>query len=178
VVSLVRDPIARQVSGVFQSPDFASVSLRDRSGCFDVDRVVAYLEECFLTAPPGHGADSWFDEELGTVFGVDVFAQPFPRERGYTILREKRARVLLLRVEDLDRTLGPALCEFLDLPKEPAIVRSNVRGHSGDAAEYARVLERFRLPREIVDEIYARRLVRHFYTEEMIARFARRWTAV
>ena len=57
-------------------------------------------------------------------------------------------------------------------------MRSNVRGRSGDAAEYARVLERFRLPREIVDEIYARRLVRHFYSEEMIAGFARRWTAV
>ena len=73
VVSLVRDPIARQISGLFQSPDLASISLHDRSGRFDVDRVVAYLEEHFLTADPHHGADSWFDEELGTVFGVDVF---------------------------------------------------------------------------------------------------------
>lgn len=177
VVSLVRDPIARQISGLFQSPDLASISLHDRSGRFDVDRVVTYLEEHFLTADPHHGADSWFDEELATVFGVDVFAHPFPRGRGYSILREKRARVLLLRMEDLDRTLGPALCEFLDLPKEPALVRSNVRNRTGDAAEYARVLERFRLPRERVEEIYARRLVRHFYSEEMIAEFTRRWAA-
>jgi hypothetical protein len=176
VVSLVRDPIARSVSGLFQSPDFARVSLRDRSGRFDVDRVVAYLEERFQTADPCGGAEAWFDDELAAVFGVDVFAQPFPREQGYTILRGQRARVLLLRLEDLDRTLGAGLLELLDLPKQPAIVRSNLRERSADAAEYARVLERFRLPREIVEEIYARRMVGHFYTEEMIERFRRRWT--
>lgn len=176
VVSLVRDPIARQVSGLFQSPDFARVALRDRSGRFDVDRVVSYLEERFRTADPCGGADRWFDEELAQVFGIDVFEKPFPRERGYTILRGSRARVLLLRVEDLDRTLGPGLLELLDLPKQPPIVRSNVRERTADAAEYAEVLERFRLPREVVEGIYSRRLVRHFYTEARIAAFRRRWT--
>ena len=84
--------------------------------------------------------------------------------------------MLLLRLEDLDRTLAAGLVELLDLPKQPAIVRSNLRERSADAPEYAEVLERFRLPRDIVEEIYARRLVGHFYTPEMIERFQRRWT--
>ena len=176
VISLVRDPIARQVSGLFQSPDFASVPLRDAKGRFDVDRVLAYLEERFLAADPAGAAERWFEEELRSVFGVDVFAQPFPRERGYTLMRSRAASVLVLRTEDLDHTLGPALMELLDLPKAPAIVRSNLRDRTAHAADYAEVRARFRLPREIVDEIYARRLTQHFYPEAMIVEFKRRWT--
>lgn len=175
VISLVRDPIAREVSGLFQSPDFAEVSLRDAAGRFDVDRVLAHLERHFLGEDPCAGAERWFDEELRRVFGVDVFAEPFPRDRGYAVLRNRAARVLLLRTEGLDRTLGPALAEFLDLPKEPAVVPSNLREQTPEAADYAEVLARLRLPRPVVDRIYARRLARHFYAPETLEGFARRW---
>ncbi|MGH0030088.1 MAG: putative capsular polysaccharide synthesis family protein [Myxococcota bacterium] len=175
VISLVRDPIAREVSGLFQIPDFREVSLRDRDGALDPTRIVEYLEERLASGGAAGAAERWFDEELRRVFDVDVFAEPFPRERGWDVRRSRSARVLLLRTEDLDRTLGPALARFLDLPKEPAVVRANERSASPDAAAYAEVRSRLRLHPALVDEIYAQRLPRHFYDAAMLDGFRRRW---
>jgi hypothetical protein len=176
IISLVRDPIAREVSGLFQLPELAGGGVRDRQGRIDVERALAWLESLFARGEACLGADRWFDEELRDVFGIDVFAQPFPRERGYAVLGGRRARVLLLRTEDLDRTLGPALQEFLDLPKPPALVRANQRAQSEQAPAYREVLDRFRLEPAVVEEIYARRLSRHFYPDAMLEAFHRRWT--
>jgi hypothetical protein len=82
---------------------------------------------------------------------------------------------LVLRTEDLDRTLAGALQDFLDLHKAPRVVHANQRARTDQADTYRSVLARFRLPRDAVDAVYARRLARHFYSESMLEGFRRRW---
>ena len=176
VITLVRDPIARDVSGIFQSPELYGAGLVDAQRRFDVERVLECLRERFCGE---HGCDytfEWFDRELRSALGVDVLKRPFPRERGYTVLEGARASVLVLRTEDLDRTLAPGLRELLGIEKVTSVARANVRdeGAAGDA--YRDVLRRLRLPREAVLRIYAHPFVRHFYPDAMIDTFARRWT--
>ena len=176
VVSLVRDPIAREISSVFQSSALFGEALRDGDR-IDTDRALAFLGERFSGPDPCGYAEEWFDRELAVTFGIDVFDQPFDRERGYTILRSRRADVLLLRTEDLDRTLPAAVAELLGLAEEPALLRDNERVHTPDSETYARVRESFRLPRSVVEGIYQGRLARHFYGKDMIEAFTRRWSA-
>ena len=175
VVSLVRDPIAREISSVFQSSSLLGEALRvgDR---IDVDRASAFLTERFSAPDPCGYAEQWFDRELAVTFGIDVFDQPFDRDRGYTILRSRRANVLLLRTEDLDRTLPAAAAELLGLAEEPALLHDNVRVHTPDGETYTRVRKSFRLPRSVVERIYSGRLARHFYGKDMIEAFIRRWS--
>jgi len=176
VVTLVRDPIARRISALFQNPEHAGGAVQDAQGRIDPERAAAWLRRSVTETDAVAYAEKWLDGELFAVFGIDVFAHPFDRARGWEILRGERADVLVLRCEDLDRTLGPALRSFLGLPREPAVVRDNVRAAGPDAAAYAAVRRLLRLDRATCERIYAGRLARHFYPPEQLERFTRRWT--
>ena len=84
--------------------------------------------------------------------------------------------MLLLRTEDLDRVLGPAIAELLDLRKPPKLVRATERAASSDRDLYDSVVEKFRLPRSEVDRVYADRVTRHFYPPDAIDRLTERWS--
>jgi len=177
VVTLVRDPIAREVSGLFQNPEFASTELRDRHGRYDVERTVEFLENALCAADACDYVHNWFDRELRKTFGIDVFAAPFQKERGWTLLCNERARVLVLRMEDLDRTLGPALVEFLGLDEEPKTASQNVRSERPEGSDYREVVAALRLPHRVCERIYSHRFSRHFYSDAMLADFSQRWSA-
>lgn len=177
VVTLVRDPIAREVSGLFQNPEFASIQLRDRHGRYDVERTIALLEKSLCAEDACHYVHTWFDRELRATFGIDVFATAFPKEQGWTVLCNERARVLVLRMEDLDRSLGPALAEFLGLDGEPKLASGNLRSERAEGSDYRAVLAGFRLPRGVCERIYGHRFSRHFYSDAMLAEFTERWSA-
>ena len=176
IVTLVRDPIARELSGLFQVPEFAERELRNATGALDPPRVLAYLHHRFERVEAGLGPELWFDRELRTMFDLDVLDLPFPKHRGWEIYQNRRTRLLLLRMEDLDHTLGPALATFLRLPDTPKTVRANERSRSGDAATYAEVLRRFRLPRARVEALYRTRVPQHFYDADTLRRFVQRWS--
>jgi hypothetical protein len=175
VVTLVRDPIAREVSGLFQSPQLHADGLVDARGRFDVERVLAVLTARLCADDACRYAFEWFDLELRAVLGVDALAAPFPRERGYALLEGERATALVLRTEDLDRTLAPGLRELLGIEPPAADGRANVRDAGAGGGAYREVLRRLRLPRAAAQRIYAHPFVRHFYPDSMIEAFLLRW---
>jgi hypothetical protein len=183
VVTLVRDPIPRNVSSFFQNLEtlfdvWPAKELVKRS----VDDVASGLVELFLRSyvedSPTTSGDAdpltWFDEEFAPVWHVDVFREPFPAEPGFVEIEAPNARVLLLRLEDLDRVAGAAFARFLGL-EDFAISRSNVAADKEYAALYARFKERLALPPEYVDRVYSSRYATHFYTAEELDGMRRRW---
>ena len=176
-ITLVRDPVARAVSAVFQSPELARVSGVSLAGAqpgeLDVKRTVAWIAESIGQQGAADYPERWLARELLPVLGVDVFAHAFDRARGYRIIEGPRGRVLLLRTEDLDRRLGAALQDFYGLGHAPTVQRSNVR--RGLRADYGEVLEQLRLPESLVDRIYAGRFARHFYAADEIETFRGHW---
>ena len=173
IVTVVRDPIARNLSDHFLS--LGNYTLRDfferyRRGKASLDEVVDDFVHGY-----DHGCrDSWFDEEIGAVFGIDVLVHSFDHSRRYAIIEKDGVSVLVLRQEDLRDTLSPALAEWLgviigELPQRHV----SARDPNGDV--YRQLLERVRLPQDLVDRMYAIPWVRHFYTPEEIASFRKRW---
>lgn len=173
LISLVRDPVARNVATFFQNlpeivPDWRKQA---RNGTLDVRA----LQGTFLQINTIHGApDAWFDRQLKPVFDIDVYASPFPVETGYKIYKNPpRARLLVLRLEDLDRVAGPAMHDFLGL-------EDFVIGHTNttESKEYAAIYQIFKqipLPAGYVNSMYGTRYARHFYSEEELEKFAQRW---
>ncbi len=183
VVTLVRDPVRRNVSSFFQNLEpmfdfWPAEELKTRSA----DEVAARLVELFLDSyvagnlPVEHDGDplTWFDVELKPVFGVEVFAKPFPVTRGYEIYAGTNSRVLLVRLEDLDRVAQPAFAEFLG-----ADVGHVVQRNDASDKVYADVYRRFKhllkMPCQYLDRMYSSRYSRHFYTEGEIAKFRSSW---
>ena len=176
VVTLVRDPVARNLSSFFQvgeseyGVDFSSLARAPRG-----EALAARLLDEFLHRFRGHDApDTFFDEELLPVFGIDVYAAPFPVEQAYHVYAGPRADALVLRVEDLDRCFSTAVAQFLGVPDIP-LARVNASEDKDYGELYAWFRRAVTLPDEYLDRVYSSRYARHFYSDEEIRRMRARW---
>jgi hypothetical protein len=158
VISCVREPVARAVSAYFYSgrtdPSPAAVG--------------AFVEEL--------AAHDWFDAEMATTIGLDVYAEPFDPAQGWAVYRHEQFRVLLLRTEDLRRVGPAALQEHLGLAAPPPIVDRNLGVDQELGRAYRAFTDTACLSRALVEAVYRIELAQHFYSPAERDAFARRWT--
>ena len=185
VITLVRDPVARNVSLFFEKLEVPiGYDWFERRKQLSDGELLAELGPLFeehvldpgglarLDVDPLH----WFDLEMAPVFGVDIFATPFSPERGWQIYEGERARLLLIRTADLDRVGQEALEEFLGAPGIK-LVSGNVADRREHASIYALFREKLHLAPEHLDEVYGSRLVKHLFTPLEIEAMRSRWEA-
>src|SRR5699024_3797273 len=177
VITLTRDPVARQVSSFFQNSkrffgiDFESMNqsneevlerlmdvfLNDFIGKNDID---------FLDASPL----TWFDEEIKEVFNVDVYDSSFPKERGYALFKNGSVEILLIRLEDLNRCFREASYQLLG--REVEIIKSkNAAEDKNYASIYAAFKNQLVLPQQYLDRMYESKYAKHFYSRDEILGF-------
>ena len=176
-MSVVREPVARNISSFFQIADriFGPTYWQQRLAEPD-DVVLDRLEHDFLERYDDHDIPiEWFDAELRRFFGIDVYGSAFPHETGYQILHGERARVLVLRLESLANCAPQAFDEFLGL-RHFHLTSRNVALDK----RYARLYRLFgasaTLPGDYLDRIYSSTYVRHFYDGTEIEAFRNRWS--
>lgn len=170
VITVVRDPVARNISSYFQIAeleygiDLSATSAADAAG----------LAERFLEEFHGHDLPlRWLDDELRAVLGVDVLSEPFSSS-GYAVYSGRHADVLLLRFEDLGRVFAPAVSAFLGTP-----VTMSIAANTSDSKRYgdlyAQTRQRLALPPEYLDRMYDSPYCRHFWSDEELRRMRERW---
>jgi hypothetical protein len=175
VVTLVRDPIGKAVSAFFYNIDLSKAKRGFR--WFRKDKVIRELVNRFMDTVDFKDGSGWFDDQLKPVFGVDVFAEPFPVEQGYHIYETANSDVLLLKIEHLDRCAAEAFGNFLGL-ENFTLADTNRAEDTSYAAIYGAFKDKLNLPPQLLDEVYSSRLPRQFYSEQEIRTFRRRWGAV
>lgn len=164
VITLVRDPIARNVSSYFEHLDdiwsapnaYASTSVED-------------LQQGFVERFPHDEALTWFDDELHAVFGIDVYAYPFPASGSLRI-----DNILILKSELDDATKCAAIAEHLGL-REVSLRRRNVTNHKPYGEVYRRFVDTLALDRTYVDRMLDARYTRHFYTDDEREAMRSKW---
>jgi putative capsular polysaccharide synthesis protein len=172
VVTLVRDPVARNISDYFHK--LAELNPARVAGEAS-DELVAELGREFLERFEDHEVPlTWFDSELKSVFGLDVYDAPFPVAKGYGLYANDNAAVLVVRAEDLDRVAADAFREFLGIEKL-TLSAANLAQQKPYARLYRRFIEQVELPSEYLSRMYESRFARHFYAEEELAAFSRKW---
>lgn len=102
------------------------------------------------------------------------YATPFPKERGYVILERGNLRMLILRMEDLDRCVTPAIREFLGIP-DFRLASKNIGEQKAYGQVYQDTLKVLRLPPDYVQRKHATKYARHFYTPEELNASVSRW---
>ena len=156
VITLVREPVGRNIAWFFQNlheliPDWEE---RMRAKTLGLKE----LQELFLQSPRVKHAvpEVWFRNQLQPVFDVDVFAEPFPTEIGYKIYRQStRSSLLLIRVENLTDCASLAMKEFLGLDRF-VLVNSNVAADKSYAPFYD-AFRKLLLPGTYLKEMYGTR---------------------
>lgn len=173
VISLVRDPIARNISAFF------APSVNPLHG-----RLQAYAEydprllREFLEVFPEEQHEwplVWFDEIFKPATGIDVYATPFPKQKGYGIYEGAEYRALVIRTEDLSKKLAKALVEFLDLPDDAAIAVEHRAHGQYYTGLYTDFLAKVTIPESYIERMYGSKYANHFYSKAALKHFAERW---
>jgi len=169
IITLVRDPVAANLSMFFQIFDlFYGVP-------YSEDRItVEELSEGFLRLYPHFRPVTWFDVEFRTTTGIDVYRHDFPKEQGCAVIKQGSLEVLLLKSEISDEAKADAIGRFIGLT-DFTMVRSNTAGHKPYARQYDQVRQHLVVPSALLDDLYDSRFARHFYTESELRDFRARW---
>lgn len=182
VVTLVRDPVRREVSEFFQYVEALHPELLDEDGLLKTQRAARVLQARFMFFKESSNYTCrWFDMEIKELFGLDVFAFPFDHIKGYTLIEQGNVRLLVLRLEDLDRTLNPGLRELVgarysDWKGRDGKDRANVGAQKASGEQYRELVANFRLRRSVGEKIYGTTYARHFYTPAERDGFVEKWT--
>ncbi len=173
VITLVRDPVATNLSGLFHNYAWWPRELKAR--CAETaPACLEALGDYFLNHYPQSVPETWFDMEVKPLYGIDVYAQPFDAQRGYAIYRNEFADVLVLKLEKLNACAPAAFREFMGLD-DFRLVESN----TADDKTYADLYKAFRrdlaLPADYLERMYGSRYARHFYSAEELAAFRGKW---
>jgi len=175
VISLVRDPVARQVSDFIKNGYDYFPNLMHPDGKPDIQKSLDHLESLFRDFDERKDyACTWFDQEMKTVFGVDIFAHTFDKQKGYTIITDDNVDLLLITLESMNECFVSAMREFFGL-SDIQMIKANVSANGSFASEYKAIVNNFRLPADMLDKIYFTRFTRHFYSDLKIGAFKNKW---
>jgi hypothetical protein len=169
IVSLVRDPVARNISFYFETLDVLWQTERayERVG---LERLLAEFHERFRHE---RGVD-WFDREFKPVLGLDVYEHPFPHDRGYQRLDSGPYEVLIMRHDLDDRVKEKCLADLVGV-RSVSLSPKNVSAQKPYADVYREFLRRVELPEDYVNRLLDSKYARHFYSPEELARFRAKW---
>ncbi len=175
IVTLVREPVARNISRFFQ--DYKLKLLDFKHKYDNRDDFLYEIIKYFFEEYPHETTLTWFDRELNSVFGVDVFASQFPRSKGYKVYKGELADVLLLKTESLHECSQDAFKEFLNIGKFNLLSINNA-----NEKEYFTIYRDFKdsiiLPDYYMDRMYNSKYSQHFYSQVEINTFKAKWSKI
>ncbi|MDH3717650.1 MAG: putative capsular polysaccharide synthesis family protein, partial [Planctomycetota bacterium] len=117
---------------------------------------------------------TWFDVELKSTLGIDVYEHSFPKEAGYLAVSRENVDLLVLKCELSDALKEQAISRFLGID-DFTITRSNVTARKATARTYEEFTKAIQLPDSYIDTMYGSKYAQHFYGEQELAQFRHRW---
>jgi len=176
VITLTRDPVARNLSAFFQSLSLWAPNAIERFAAGEREILFEQLLQIFLRDYPHQKPHMWFERELEAVFGVDIYDFEFDQSSGYNIYDWGNVSLLVMRLENLSRCYRPALAVFFDKDtSDLVLVRMNEAAQKEYHLCYRAFLDWLILPEDYLQEQYSSRYAQHFYSEEERKRFSRKW---
>lgn len=174
IITLTREPVGRAISFAFQ--DWKR-QLPDVSGPNELDpeRMIELVREKLQPGSFHANPGQWFERELRAIFNIDAMAIPYNFEQGYVMLRSGPVDVLMIRMEDLDRSLEAGLADLYGQDTQGIEMRrSNVGENKKYADLLAEVKERLAIPPSMSERIWSTDYAEHFYGPD-IHRLRKKW---
>lgn len=163
VITLTREPVSRAVSFAFQDWKRQLPEISDLDE-LNPERMIELVMEKLRPGSEHANPGQWFERELETVFGIDVLSIPYDFEQGYVTVRHGPVEVLVIRMEDLNRSLERGLADLYDLDcRDIQMRRSNVGGNKEYADLLSRVKKQLTIPTSVGEHVWATDYAKHFY---------------
>jgi len=159
IISLVREPISRNISAFFQN------FKRDTGIDFkDHQYTVQEIQTVFLEKYNHDVSLIWFDEYFEKNFGIDVYSEPFP-DSGHIVFKKNDVSLLLMRHDLVDATKAKLIKEFIPLT-DFELQNENVSAAKIYAETY-KAFKKLKLPQSYLDKMAQSKYMNHFYKKEI-----------
>ena len=187
ILSLTREPIARNLSAFFENLEFTPAGENDsywiKSDYYKINSVRVTLNDLeslislFFDRLQHESPLDFFDRELNNVFGIDVYASAFPKSVGYKIYAGEKADALIIKLENLNQCAQRAFKEFFDFDGVN-LVPGNIGSQKTYAALYSKFKDDIKLPASYINRMYQSKYVRHFYSNAEVEALRSKWLRV
>lgn len=160
-ITMVRDPIARNISQFFETK---SELIRSTSDPMNL----------FLKLFPHFEPAEWFEQAIKPILGINAYAGTFPKTKGWKVYRKK---LLVIQTERLSDSLADALCKFI-VPHDYVVEHRAIglqKFHPAIGERYERFLENAKFSADFLNTIYDTKYAKHFYSQKDIEAFKERW---
>jgi hypothetical protein len=176
IISLVREPIAREVSNLFQDIHIFHPQLLDSDGKFKLEAALAEVKHKIEQKTKDvRYCLSWFDEEFKEALQINIYDYPFDKDAGYRIIKCGRYDILLLKLERLSSCFHKAMSDFLGLRVQRHVIMANTSDKKKHLFAKQALQMNLKLDLNTCKNIYSEPYVRHFYTDREIEGFIGRW---
>jgi len=170
VITLVREPIGRNISYYFQNLD-KIWNQKDAHHKVPMEKLVrAFQVDYRYSDDPLH----WFDYEFRPTLEIDVYRYPFNHRLGSQVISSGKHEVLILRTDLDDAAKAAAIKRFLNIPALP-IVSANVTEQKDQRNAYKAFLSTIRMVPEYVEFMLDSKFSRHFFDGETLSNLKRRY---
>ena len=173
LVTVFREPIARNVSVFFLSIDAFVENFQRRYQRGELNNET--LMGIFLDKFPHEQPLLWFEQEIEQVFGINVYDQAFPENKGYQVIRTDHVDLLLIKLEQLNHCYRDAFRNLLGV-EIPDLEHTHVTELDPTKPMYTDFVRNAVFPAEYLDRMYESAFARHFYTDEERDAFRRKWS--
>lgn len=169
IICPVRNPIDRHISDFFYNFEL-------HTGCpYDISQFnLTTLLQFFLSLDVFRHPAPWFDKELKNKLGVDIYNYPFPKNKGYKIIKCDKYEILLFKLEICDNLIETLISDFVGLHHFVLTRRNSAKNKS-----YGEVYENFKkyitLPNKVINEMCDNKYTQHFYSKVEIATMRARY---
>jgi len=162
VICPVREPLSRNISAFFQN------FKRDTGFEFsDREWTHGELTDLFLRLYPHNVCLEWFDTNLRTTFGLDVFSEDFPTEKKWKIYQNKSVRILIYR-SDLERSAQLDIISKFVGSKIPGWTQSNISSDKDYGDLYKSFIGSVKLPEIYISVMCNSKFCRKFWSSKEI----------
>lgn len=171
VITLVRDPIARNISAFFENlelflPNFYNEYKGDTSDFLK-------LNDTFLKKYPHWIPNKYFDSEINIMLDIDVFSKSFDTSIGHQLYSNSLVDLLVIRLENLSES-EKVIGDFLN-KKDFKFKNFNIGSKKKYSDIYKMFKEKFIAPDDLIDEMYHQKFGEHFYSQEEIKKFIKKY---
>ena len=167
IITLVRDPLARNISAYFET------NKKAKAPNFDTTKI-NYLIEDFIEHFNHHENEDWYQNEFNRALDTDIFAYEFDRERGWSIFKNGSFEVLVLKTSLPDSEKTKQIEQFTGI-ENLVINRINETGAKKASSCYKQFKETIKFPDQIAQSIIRSRFTQHFFTESEICNMRKQW---
>lgn len=174
IITLVRDPVARNLSAFFEEHVDGWVE----KGQWPALERMAWHFLNWPTTEHNHPL-GWFDSVLGMETGLDVYQCEWSPRKGWAVYDHGPRRILVIRTDVLTKKLGAAMAELYEDEALEPVVGHRAKGVDkfghGLGEVYGEWLEMVRLPADYLDWMYSSDYARHFWFKAELQRLRERW---